>query len=436
MRKFIRFYFPELVTIFVFSIFYSFDSFTPVWSSGANILKPVRAGNTASYSKANNGWLFIVSGRDQNDAIMKTVQRYNVNTNSWDTLNPHPTGLLGAATAILKDSLYIIGGVVNPPGAGQDIVYKFSINENIWSTSASLPVALVDAKAVSYQDSLIYTAGGFGGPNAGNVYLYNSNSNSWRTATPLPSAGRRNFGGFAIAGDTLVYMCGTTSFGSTSYFDSVYVGVISQTDRSVINWTRGANFPGQTRTFFDACSWGSAGIIMTGGSTDNTFNTPENECYTFSPGRNQWTQLPDKPTAWLTGQSGSVQLANNIWKLICASGYDSVYLSQTEILTDTLFTVGVNNNNSYIPDKFILSQNYPNPFNPGTVINYELRITSYVSLKVINVLGMEVATLVNEKQKGGNYSVKFDGANFSSGIYYYTLNADGFKETRRMMLLK
>ncbi|MBK8553230.1 MAG: T9SS type A sorting domain-containing protein [Ignavibacteria bacterium] len=434
MKKFVRFIFPAVITIFI--LFSSFDSFTPLWSSGTNILKPVRAGNTASYSKNNNGWMIIVSGRDQNEAITKTVQRYNVNSNTWDTLDPHPTGLLGAATAILKDSLYIIGGIVSPPGAGQEIVYKYSINQNTWSTVASLPVTLVDAKGVSYQDSLIYTAGGFGGPSAGNVFLYNSNSNSWRTATPFPSEGRRNFGGFAIAGDTLIYMCGTNAFGSSVYFDSVYVGVISQNDRSVINWTRGANFPGQTRTFFDACNWGSHGIIMTGGSTDNTFNTASNECYSFSPGRNQWTQLPNKPTAWLTGQSGSVMLGNNIWKLICASGYNSGYLSQTEILTDTLLSVGISQINSMIPEKFTLGQNFPNPFNPATNLEFGISDWGLVTLKVYDLLGKEVATLVNERLNAGTYKYNFDGSQLTSGIYFYTLKAGEFTATKSMLLIK
>jgi len=412
------------------------DSVTPVWSTGANILKKVRAGNTVSYSKDNNGFLLIVSGRDENDLILKTTQRYNVNTNIWDTLNPHPTGLLGGATTVLKDSLYIVGGVVNPPGSGQDIVYKFSINENVWSTVGNFPIAIVDSKAVSYQDSLIYTSGGFGGANEGIVFVYNAVTNSWRQATSFPSLGRRNFGGFAITGDTLIYMCGTAAFGSSSYFDSVYVGVINQLDRSVISWTRGRNFPGQTRTFFDANSWGNRGIIMTGGSIDNTFNTSSNECYSFSPGRNEWTRLPDKPSAWLTGQSGTVKLSNNIWKLICASGYNNGYLSVNEILSDTLLSVGMNNIYNEIPEKFSLHQNYPNPFNPNTIIPYIVIENHFVSLKVYDILSNEVETLVEEKQNPGSYTVEFDGNNLPSGIYFYKIEIDGVNEVKKMILSK
>ncbi|MBK9331096.1 MAG: SBBP repeat-containing protein [Ignavibacteria bacterium] len=93
--------------------------------------------------------------------------------------------------------------------------------------------------------------------------------------------------------------------------------------------------------------------------------------------------------------------------------------------------------NSEIPKDFSLSQNYPNPFNPKTVISYEIRITSDAELKVFDVLGNEVAELVNEKQNAGSYSVEFDGSGFASGIYFYSLIIDGvIIDTKRMILLK
>jgi len=106
-------------------------------------------------------------------------------------------------------------------------------------------------------------------------------------------------------------------------------------------------------------------------------------------------------------------------------------------------SIGIYNISSVTPKGFILYQNYPNPFNPVTKINYELpasrqggRITNYVSLKVYDVLGSEVATLVNEKQTAGIYEVTFDGSETASGIYYYTLSVGDFKETKRMVLVK
>jgi hypothetical protein len=86
--------------------------------------------------------------------------------------------------------------------------------------------------------------------------------------------------------------------------------------------------------------------------------------------------------------------------------------------------------------KLNLSQNYPNPFNPITTINYTIPQRSLVELKVFDILGRQVATLVNEEKPRGNYQVKFDGSSLSSGIYLYRLKSGKLMETKKLILLK
>ena len=88
------------------------------------------------------------------------------------------------------------------------------------------------------------------------------------------------------------------------------------------------------------------------------------------------------------------------------------------------------------PADYFLSQNYPNPFNPSTKISYAIAEDIDVTLKVFDVLGNEVATLINENQPAGNYDITFDAANLSSGVYYYTLQAGEFTSTKKLMLMK
>jgi endoglucanase len=88
------------------------------------------------------------------------------------------------------------------------------------------------------------------------------------------------------------------------------------------------------------------------------------------------------------------------------------------------------------PKRFSLSQNYPNPFNPTTTIKYQLAAGSNVSLKVFDVLGREVETLVNERQTAGEHSVQFNAASLPSGIYFYTLNAGSYQATKKLTLIK
>ena len=87
-------------------------------------------------------------------------------------------------------------------------------------------------------------------------------------------------------------------------------------------------------------------------------------------------------------------------------------------------------------EDFSLYQNFPNPFNPTTKINYSVPQSSNVLLKVFDVLGNEVATLVNEEKSAGTYEVEFDGSGLTSGIYFYQLKASNYVETKKMMLLK
>jgi len=94
-----------------------------------------------------------------------------------------------------------------------------------------------------------------------------------------------------------------------------------------------------------------------------------------------------------------------------------------------------------LPEGFTLNQNYPNPFNPSTVITYSLATSADVDLVVINVLGQQIRTLVNEYQSSGDHSVVWDGRDqggnqVASGIYFYRMSAAGAVDTKKMMLLK
>lgn len=97
---------------------------------------------------------------------------------------------------------------------------------------------------------------------------------------------------------------------------------------------------------------------------------------------------------------------------------------------------GIEDENNMILEKFALFQNYPNPFNPSTTISYQIPKQSNVTLKVFDLLGKEVATLVDEKREAGSYEVKFSGASLPSGLYFYRLQSGLFSETKKLILLR
>ncbi|MEE9430998.1 MAG: T9SS type A sorting domain-containing protein, partial [Melioribacteraceae bacterium] len=102
--------------------------------------------------------------------------------------------------------------------------------------------------------------------------------------------------------------------------------------------------------------------------------------------------------------------------------------------------------NESIVESFYLSQNYPNPFNPSTTIKYSIPSLEtplsrgvgsvLVTLKIYDLLGKKITTLVNEEKPSGNYSVQWDATKHSGGLYFYTINVGGFRETKKMILLK
>ena len=104
-----------------------------------------------------------------------------------------------------------------------------------------------------------------------------------------------------------------------------------------------------------------------------------------------------------------------------------------EYLTSVVLAVGEQHKT---PGKFRLYNNYPNPFNPSTIIKYNVPKVSKVTLKVFDILGREVQTLVNNVQAPGEYSITFDAKNLASGMYLYQLKADGFMETKKFILQK
>lgn len=123
-------------------------------------------------------------------------------------------------------------------------------------------------------------------------------------------------------------------------------------------------------------------------------------------------------TGFVTNGFDTTASANAIW-----------FTSASSITTDV-------RQSPELPTSFALYQNFPNPFNPTTMISYQLPANSLVSLKVYDILGREVATLVNGRQSAGSHSVKFDTGNLASGVYFYRLQAGSFVQTKKMVVMK
>jgi hypothetical protein len=125
-------------------------------------------------------------------------------------------------------------------------------------------------------------------------------------------------------------------------------------------------------------------------------------------------------------------------------GFNDGVSTDLQITPTTTVLNGVNipiflssvENENFQPNEFKLFQNYPNPFNPSTIISWQSSVGSWQTLKIYDVLGNEVTTLVNEYKQAGVYKIEFDGSNLSSGVYFISLKWNNTISTRKMVLLK
>lgn len=198
--------------------------------------------------------------------------------------------------------------------------------------------------------------------------------------------------------------------------------------------------------------------MVTGGDFVIHFIVVEDVNYTGVNGISNHTHVMRKMITGGNGESLPVTNNQEVSKLITLSdgwqtsnlafvvfvqsaGSKDVY--QSEIISYSDLTITSLEAKSTVPSEFKLEQNYPNPFNPNTTITYTIPVVNAfdasganVSLKVFNVLGNEIATLVNESKSPGFYSVNFDATGLPSGIYFYRLQVGNFSEVRKMTILK
>lgn len=283
-------------------------------------------------------------------------------------------------------------------------LFAASKNNGVYlSTDDGTSWNLFNSGITDLESRAIYSKGSnlFVGTRGGGVFLSTNNGSSWTAVN---------------TGLTMKYVYSFTSIGSDLFAGTWSAGVFRSTNNGT-NWT--------------AANTGlpSSAIYALVASGSNIF------AGTFGGGVYLSTNNGD---SWSEVNNGLNALSINTLAL-CGSylfaGGDASGVWRrplSEMITD------INDNQNDLPTNFSLSQNYPNPFNPNTKLSYQLPIGSSVTLKVYDVLGKEIATLVDEYNNAGNYNVEFRIENFglSSGIYFYQLKADDFIQVRKMILLK
>ncbi len=292
------------------------------------------------------------------------------------------------------------------PTGTNPLMYKTSDGGETWITQTvtSGGGATGSVATVFIADSMFY---GFGHSNTSRVSMTTNGGANWSFIN-VSLSGNSTYGidcgpngnCFAASYNSLPTIVKFNSSGAAS---TINIGS-GLTGFPYISWVHG------TEAVY------VAGTTGPGGCVKKTTNTGGN-----------WTQMT---TASMQGLIGMDLQYNGTTVCAYALAQDGTVLK----LNDNV--IGIQPVNNIIPKSYLLEQNYPNPFNPNTNIKYSIPKSANVIIKIYNTLGSLVSVIVDEHHAAGNYSVDFNADGLSSGIYYYTISAGEFMDTKKMVLVK
>lgn len=201
-------------------------------------------------------------------------------------------------------------------------------------------------------------------------------------------------------------------------------------------WVRKYNGPGNSYdNAYDIAIDNLLNVYITGESFGSGTDYDVATIKYSSSGNQEWLVRWSGPgSGWDAGVKIQLDNINNVY---IAGGTPQQVGSSSDFLTIKYSqTSAIKTINNEVPEKYYLFQNYPNPFNNSTFINYQLPIDCNVTLRIFNILGQEIETLVNQPQKAGIYQIKYDVFSLSSGAYFYTIETENYRDTKIMILNK
>ena len=349
--------------------------------------------------------------------IPTTLALYNIY--AWDANIAVVTGVAGSNTSIYVTS----NGGTTWTAANTHAGF----GDDMFMTDANTAYFIGDPIAGNW-DLLKSTNGGF-------------NWGSWATLPTTNTSG--------------TYNNAACSYGNQVWFQSVGLSAIHYSSNNGLTWaTQTESLSELTAIWFNTPTLGlaagsstSPGLLKTtdGGTTWTTLTSPFTGSVSGLAGSgNSW---------WMSQQGLNIAFSSNDganWTTQYTVTAGSFYHLTKSRTGSTLWgvrsngaisrygssLVGVTPISSEVPSDYSVSQNYPNPFNPTTKINFALPKSGLVTIKVYDVTGKEVATLVNEVKNVGTYSVDFNASNLSSGTYFYKISVNDFSEVKKMSLIK
>jgi N-acetylneuraminic acid mutarotase len=352
-----------------------YDPVTDSWVQKADMI----TGRAVLSTCEVNGMIYAIGGAGTSLVGLSTVEMYDPVTDTWTSKADMLTPRVALSISAVNGKIYAIGGTQNLTSlSGLSTVEEYDPATDTWTAKASMPTRRLGL-CTAVVDGQIYAIGGSTqNPAVPVVEAYDPVTDIWTIKTDMPTA-RRNFATSVVDGK--IYAFGGWIRSSYSAFRTV-----EQYDPVTDTWVTKTDLP-IARSCLSACTVNRK--IYAIGGTDKTHPCPA---------------------------------------LSTVLEYD--------VESDTTTATTVRSNAVGNPSSFKLFQNYPNPFNPSTTIRFSIPKSCFVSLKIYDLLGKEITTLINGKKSSGEYAVDWNGKGLPSGMYLYQLKAGEFAETRKLILQK
>jgi hypothetical protein len=334
---------------------------------------------------------------------------YKFDGTNWAYHDTIPDNMVwDVETVLVDDYVYLLGGWQS----GESLNRRYDMNTGDWTYLANSPNTYQDWGLTAEElNGTIYLFNAYG-----EVFAYNIFSNTWTIKDTNTASGSWDMSSILFQNE--IYILG--------WSNSAFYKYTPSTDQ----WTQLADSPYQV----GACAFGIINnlIYAIGGNVGGTTGASYESIVVYDITTNSWAidslELSSKRHWMATAEyEGGLYVVGGIDEF--AQAVDIV----EEIVPQGTSGITLG---SGTPEDFYLAQNFPNPFNPGTTVKFSIPGQAFVTLEVYNALGEKVSSLVSENLNAGTYEYQWNAKELQSGIYFYTLTAGSFIQTKKMILMK
>ena len=399
----------------VWTSYFTLDARAPVLKNGSYSINDSAGNNNGRWDAGETVMLKLTAKNTGLSAVNNVIGVLSEN-NSYVTINTNNIsfGNINYSDSV-RNQFSVTSAANTPIGTEARFVIIYNGNQGITATDT--------VRTIIGQNTAIIGTGTSSSNYPFTTYWMDGRTQILFTAAELTAAGIPTYAAITKIGFNVLTADPTPMNGFNVKFQAT-------TQTSLTSFvTTGTWFTGFSGTYA-VPGTGPQNITMTNNFIWNgTSNVLIEICYDNS----SYTQYSPVASTSATGMTWGYYTDNSTG---CTMTGGSSQANRPNTYFTFTTSVGANQIGSEIPKVFELSQNYPNPFNPVTRINYSVPKQSLVNLRVFDILGREVVTLVNEQLKPGYYSVDFNGENLASGVYFYRMEAGSFVNVKRLLLIK